>query len=62
MTKDLQALFAVAYIAHVRGRVARSSFFGEHGIVGERMQGDEVPFKEMTGPLWDELEPIPGSA
>ena len=34
--------------------------FGEHGISGERMYADETLFRAMLGPLWNDLEEIPG--
>jgi len=32
--------------------------FGERGITGERMYGDEPLFRAMLGPLWDETESL----
>lgn len=32
--------------------------FGERGITGERMYADDLLFRAMLGPLWDEMEPI----
>ncbi|MBK6289708.1 MAG: nuclear transport factor 2 family protein [Pseudomonadales bacterium] len=34
--------------------------FGEERLSGERMYSDEVLFRALLGPLWDELDEIPG--
>lgn len=32
--------------------------FGDTALTGERMYSDEKFFRMLTGPIWDELEPI----
>lgn len=39
-------------------RIMAILVFGEEGLVGERMYSDEVLFRTLTGPLWDEMTPI----
>ena len=40
-------------------RIMAILVFGEQGITGERMYSDEALFRTLTGPLWDEMAPIP---
>lgn len=39
-------------------RIMAILVFGEQGLTGERMYSDEALFRTLTGPIWDEMEPI----
>ena len=42
-------------------RIMAILVFGEQGLAGERMYSDEALFRTLTGPLWDEMIPVPAS-